>query len=74
MKITVKLFAAISRNRFNVKEINIPEGITVREVVKKLKIDIDEVSIIFINSCHAELEDTLKEKDILALFPPVGGG
>ncbi len=74
MKITVKLFASLGRERFDEKEIQIPNGITVLDLIKKLKINPEEVSIIFINNRHAELEDTLKDKDILALFPPIGGG
>ena len=74
MKITVKLFASLGRERFDEKEIQMPNGISVHDVTKKLKIDPKEVSIIFINNRHAELEDTLKDKDILALFPPIGGG
>ncbi|MFW5862309.1 MAG: MoaD/ThiS family protein [Spirochaetota bacterium] len=51
-----------------------PNGITVLDITKKLNIDPKEVSIIFINNRHAELEHTLKDNDILALFPPIGGG
>ncbi len=74
MEITVKLFASLGRNRFHEKEIQMPNGITVLDITKKLNIDPKEVSIIFINNRHAELEHTLKDNDILALFPPIGGG
>ena len=39
-----------------------------------LKIPHEEVAICLINGFHSKLSDPVKDQDVLALFPPVGGG
>jgi len=74
MKTTVKLFATLRRNRFDVKTLDILDNSTVRDVVNHLAIPEKEAAILFINSRHAGLDAQLHEGDTLAIFPPVGGG
>ena len=42
--------------------------------MKELKIPEDEVTLIFVNGRHADGRLSLKEGDVVAFFPPVGGG
>jgi molybdopterin converting factor small subunit len=74
MKVTVKLFATLREYGDNQKVMDFPEGTSVLDVVKQLELPKDDVAIIMINGRHAKLETELKEEDVLALFPPVGGG
>lgn len=74
MKIKVKLFATLRNGRFDVSEFELPEGCSVAAILKQLDIDEDEAAIIFINGVHCEKDSMLKDKDELAVFPPVGGG
>lgn len=74
MEITVKLFASLQNGRFKENIQKYPSSINVRHVVEGLKIPHDEVFIIFVNNKHAGLEFELSDNDVLALFPPIGGG
>lgn len=74
MKITIKLFATLRQGRFKVEEQELPAGTTVVNVIDKLSIPHTELGIIFLNGKHTELDTILNEQDVLAVFPPVGGG
>ncbi len=74
MKITVKLFATLRDQRFDKSDINCPEGASVSDILKIIKLAEDEVAIIFLNGRHAEFDDIINENDTLAFFPPIGGG
>jgi molybdopterin synthase sulfur carrier subunit len=74
MKVTVKLFASLRKDRFAVDKRDYQDGTTVGHVLASLNILSEEAAIIFINGRHAEADSLLKEGDLLAIFPPVGGG
>lgn len=74
VKISVKLFATLRKHRFTGEEQDYPEGVTVRDVLVSLMIPEKEAAIILINGCHGKPDSPLKEGDLLAVFPPVGGG
>jgi molybdopterin converting factor small subunit len=74
VKVTVKLFASLRKDRFAVDDREYQEGATVGHTLASLNIPEEEAAIIFINGRHAEPDSLLKEGDLLAIFPPVGGG
>ena len=74
MSITVKLFASLSKARFDQDTWIYSPGITGRKIVQDIGIPEKEIRLIFINGRHATLEDLLADGDTLALFPPIGGG
>lgn len=74
MRITVKLFAYFRDKRFREKVAQYPEGSTVADIIRSLKIDVDEVGVTMINSRHCELAQVPAEGDQLAIFPAIGGG
>jgi sulfur carrier protein ThiS len=74
MKITVKLFAYFRDNRFKIEPREIDEDTTVGDIVDSLDIDREEVGILMINSRHTEFDFKPIEKDVLAIFPVIGGG
>jgi molybdopterin synthase sulfur carrier subunit len=74
VKVTVKLFASLRKDRFAVDERDYQDGATVGHVLASLNILSEQAAIIFINGRHAEPDSLLKEGDLLAIFPPVGGG
>ena len=74
MHVTVKLFATFRNGRFKIAEKELPEGTTCRTVVLDLGLTEEEIGIIMINGRHGTLDQALSEKDILSLFPLVGGG
>lgn len=74
MKVTVKLFASLRKDRFAVHDFDFQEGTTVSHILASLQIPEEEAAIIFINARHGEPDSPLKDGDLLAIFPPVGGG
>ncbi|MEN8189639.1 MAG: MoaD/ThiS family protein [Thermodesulfobacteriota bacterium] len=74
MQVTVKLFAYFRDNRFKEEGREYPKNTTVTDVVNELGIVADEIGITMINSRHCDQDAALKEGDILAIFPVVGGG
>lgn len=74
MKITVRLFATFREGREKTQDMELAEGTTVYDVINILKIDKSEVAILLINGRDGKLETALADGDVLALFPPVGGG
>ena len=74
MHVTVKLFATFRDGRFKVEEKELPEESLVLDVLQPLNITPEEVAICLVNGRNANEQHVLKNGDILALFPPVGGG
>ncbi len=81
MKITVKLFASVrDLCGFDEKEIIVPEGITVEEVLKRLTVSFPGLGakraalLCAINEEYAPPDAALAEGNVLAVFPPVSGG
>jgi sulfur carrier protein len=74
MKVTVKLFASLRQGCFEAKVIDCDAQSTVEQIIRYFGIPRDQVSIILVNSKHVDFACPLSEGDILALFPPVGGG
>jgi molybdopterin converting factor small subunit len=74
MIITVKLFAYLRDYNENKFEYEISEGTTIKDVVLLLKLPKDDVAIIMVNGRGKDLAYELVSGDVLALFPPVGGG
>ena len=72
--IEVRVFATLREGREKVTMLS-PEGIsTAGDVLRRFSIPEGEVAILLINGFHSKSGDTVKDGDILALFPPVGGG
>lgn len=74
MNITVKLFATLRDFGPDIQEMSVPAGSTIEEVVQLLKLPEDIPLLKIVNGVHTDPEEILTEGDVLALFPPVGGG
>jgi len=74
MNVTVKLFATLRNGRFDIKTREFNPDSTVRDVIREIDVPEEEVALIFLNSRHANLDTVLADGDIVALFPPIGGG
>ena len=70
----VRLFATLRENRDKILNINCKEGMDGYLLLSELSITPEEVAIFLINGMHNKLDAKLKQDDIIALFPPVGGG
>ena len=74
MKVEVKLFAAFRKGRFIQQEMELPEGACLRDVLDSLNITAEEISLPLINGVYSSVQDSIREGDVLSLFPAVGGG
>lgn len=71
IKVEVRLFAYLRDNRGKVVYTNAD---TIRKVLDELKISDEDAHIILVNGHDANREDSLRDGDVLSIFPQVGGG
>lgn len=74
MRVTIKLFAYFRDSRFKIEHRDLKEGTAVGDVVDSLCIEREEVGVAMINSRHTTFDTGLRENDVLAIFPVIGGG
>ena len=73
-RITVKLFATL-RSNFSVPDsMELSSPRIIRDIINEIGIPEEKVTIIFVNSRHAEMGDLVRPGDVLSMFPPIGGG
>ena len=72
--IEIRLFATLRENRGKVLHLDAADYHTGTDIIRKLQIPKEHVAIFLINGFHSSPEDTVKDGDIIAIFPPVGGG
>lgn len=79
MRVNVKVFATLTRHfpalpLGSALNVELEEGATVEELLKKIGISPSDVIIVLRNGKACQISQVLEEGDILSLFPPVGGG
>ena len=74
MKIIIKLFATLRDFGPEIQEKSVSEGSTIEKVVKSLNLPEEIPLLTIVNGVHTDPKEMLKRGDVLALFPPVGGG
>lgn len=74
MKITVKLFATFRDGRDKIQIFELEQGKTPKDVIAILGIEEPEIAILLVNGHDGHFDKPLLEGDLIALFPPVGGG
>ena len=74
MSICVKLFASLRENRDKKLDYDYKNGITPKDIILRLNIELDDVAILLINGIYSPSEQELEDGDVVSLFPPVGGG
>lgn len=72
--IEVRLFATLRDNREKIYFLPADKFRCALDIYGYLDIPKEEVSTLLINGFHKKPEDEVKDNDIVALFPPVGGG
>ncbi len=72
--IEVRLYATLREGRGKIVTLEPEKAANARAVLNLLEIPVEDVAILLINGFHKKPEDTVKDGDVLALFPPVGGG
>jgi molybdopterin converting factor small subunit len=79
MKVTLQLFANLRKllppgGDGASCALEFKAGATVGQALARLKVPTEPKLIVFVNSRHAEMDQELKEGDVIAAFPPIAGG
>ena len=72
--IEVRFFATLRNGRSKITEVPAEEVSTAGDILRRFEIPAGEVAILLINGFHSKPENSVKDGDIISLFPPVGGG
>ena len=72
--IEVRLFATFREGRQKIYQMEAEQLHKASDVLDILQIPYEEVAIYLINGMHSALDAPIKDGDVLAIFPPVGGG
>ena len=68
------MFATLRDGREKIIDIPWHDGMDGTALVNALGIPAADVAIFLINGVHNKLDAQLKADDVVALFPPIGGG
>ena len=72
--IEVRVFATLRQGREKVTLLPADNITCAADILSRMNIPAEEVSILLVNGFHQKPETPVKDGDIVALFPPVGGG
>ena len=70
----IRLFATLRENRGKTVNVDWAEGMDGHALLKALNITREEVAIFLVNGTNSKPDTLIKAGDVIALFPPVGGG
>ncbi len=72
--IEVRLFATLREGRGKMVMLSAQDFADTAAIIRHLGIPVQEVAILLVNGFHSTLEAEVRSGDIVAIFPPVGGG
>ena len=72
--IEVRFFATLRDGRGKIAQVSAAEAATAGDLLRRFEIPEEEVAILLINGFHSKPADSVKDGDVISLFPPVGGG
>lgn len=72
--IEVRLFATFREGRGKILELDATNYPDAGAIIQHLDIPVEEVAILLINGRHSKPENPVADGDVVAIFPPVGGG
>lgn len=79
MEVKVKLFATLrdylpKNSDGKSFQLEIDEKTTINQIITQLEIPEEIPKIILVNGLQGSIDQTLKDGDVLSIFPPVAGG
>ena len=74
MVVEVRLFADFRKDRFNERELELPEGSSLSDLLGHLKIPEKDAKNLIVNGQAVSAEHELSHHDVVAIFPPIAGG
>ena len=70
----VRLFATLRENRGSILHVDWHENMDGSALLESLNIPAEDAAIFLVNGKHSQLNVSLNADDVVAIFPPVGGG
>ena len=70
----IRLFATLRENHGSIVDFQWYEGLDAQALIGALGFETEDVSMFLINGKRSELDAKIMASDIIALFPPLGGG
>ena len=74
MLIEVRLFATFRKGRFKEKQLELPEGTSISDLLECLKIPEKDARVLIVNGLAKSAEHKLNHHDVVAIFPLIAGG
>lgn len=74
MRIQVKLFASLQQGRFEHHLVDLAAPFTLGCLLDHLAISETDTGLLLRNGLQTALHDPLREGDLVAIFPLIGGG
>ncbi len=74
MEVQVRLFSSLREGRFKQRALELGEPACLADLLGRLAIAEKQVSISLVNGRFCGLDRPLANRDVVALFPPIGGG
>jgi molybdopterin converting factor small subunit len=79
MKIEIRLFATLASYAHHGDLdsdgcLSIEGPATIRDALLRLGVPEQDIKLVFLNGVGASLDSSLKDKDRVGIFPPIGGG
>ena len=74
MAVEVRLFATFREKRFSEKEMDVAEETSLQDLIANLKIPAEQIGILLVNGQSSSPEHKLAAKDVVSIFPAIGGG
>lgn len=73
MEVKVKLFGDLREGRFKEEQTHLEDNCSVRDIMNKHNIPLENVAICMVNSRVVEFDQVVQNQDTVAFSPPVGG-
>ena len=74
MLVQVRLFATFREGRFKEKQMDLPCGSSLADLLAHLKITEKEARILLVNGIAASPDHKIAPNDVISIFPPMAGG
>jgi len=74
LKIEVRLFASLRKNREKSLTIEIEPDSSPKHVAHILNIPVKQISMVLINGRNSTMDAIINEKDVVSFYPAIGGG
>ena len=78
MKITLKLVGFLAStglpNGFKGGEVTLPDGASIEHLLTSVELTLPTANIIVRDGRLADIQEILKDGDVIELVPPIGGG